>query len=397
MHFARRSKLWKTFLLSTLLVTTISSARNGASVLAFNPNLHGFRGIAALAVVLFHWGSDIGFFPEARRELTVSVLGTDWDLGLLIDFGWLGVPLFFVLSGYLLTAQLIGRDIQKQTIQHFWLRRGMRIYPAFWLQLIVLLVLARLFTFMPQLTGTTDLLRHVFLWINLPPWMTAPMNAVWWTLPVELSFYLSLPFIVLLCRRLGWLTVLAGAVVITVSWRYAVMWAYAGDNYSTHLAVLDSLPGTLSTFCSGVALAYLLHKRGVPELTTRVSILLISVIFFYAMLYWLRANIDTYWTGHWMLGIWNPIMGLIVSAILLSLVVPMRGFHWLGSAPLVWLGNISFGIYLWHYPLLMLLQRTVLNDWTTPFLSSMALVVALAGHSHPGGGKLLSSGKTVDE
>ena len=78
-------------------------------------------------------------------------------------------------------------------------------------------------------------------------------------------------------------------------------------------------------------------------------------------------------------GMIGTLMGLIITALLLSLIVPMRGFHWLGSGPLVWLGNISFGIYLWHYPLLILLQRTVLQDWTTPLLNTMALLVTLAG------------------
>jgi acetyltransferase len=358
---------------------TITSPQKAPDTLAFNPNLHGFRGIAALAVLLFHWGSSIGFFPQARQHMTVTALGSKWDLGMALDFGWLGVPLFFVLSGYLLTSQLLTRDLNGQSIPRFWLRRGMRIYPAFWLQLLVLLIAAKLFAFMPQLTSTTDILRHVFLWINLPPWMTAPMNAVWWTLPVELSFYLLLPLLVLIARRIGWLSLLLGAIVLTISWRYGVMSVYAGSNYSTHLAVLDAIPGSLSTFCCGMALAYLIASRGVPAGKSRALMLISGIATFYAMLYWLRSNIDTYWTGHWMLGVWNPIMGVIITGILLSLIRPLRGFKWLGSAPMVWLGNISFGIYLWHYPLLMLLQRTILQEWTTPWLNTMALLVTLAG------------------
>lgn len=360
-------------------VTTISTQTMHSETLAFNPNLHGFRGIAALAVVLFHWGSSTGFFPQARHHMSVNMFGSIWDLGMLLDFGWLGVPLFFVLSGYLLTSQLLDRNLDRKNLGRFWLRRALRIYPAFWLQLLVLLVLARLFTFMPQLTGIGDITRHVLLWINMPPWMTAPMNGVWWTLPVELSFYLILPFLVMLSRRIGWLSTLSGAIVITICWRYSVMYLYEGSNYSSHLNVLDAIPGTLSTFCSGLALAYLLNNCGVPSAKVRCILLLGGVALFYAMLYWLRSNLDTYWTGHWMLGIWNPIMGLVIAAILLSLIRPLRGFNWLGSRPMVWLGNISFGIYLWHFPLLILLQRTALEGWTTPFLNAMALIVVLAG------------------
>jgi peptidoglycan/LPS O-acetylase OafA/YrhL len=309
--------------------------------------------------------------------MTVSFFNTDWDLGKFLDFGWLGVLLFFVLSGYLLAAQLLNRNLSLKTVSRFWLRRGLRIYPAFWLQFFVLLALARLFSFMPQLTEGGDIFRHVLLWINMPPWMTVPMNSVWWTLPVELGFYLVLPFLVLLSNRLGWLKVFAGAVLVTFIWRYGVMWFFKGESYSTHQVVLDSIPGALSTFCAGVALAYFIAARGVPNPFQRYFLLAISLFLFVLMAVWLYANLDTYWTGHWMLGVWNPIMGLLIAALMLALILPLKGFGWLASRPMVWLGKISFGIYLWHYPLLMLLQRTILNDWQSPLLSVLALFVTL--------------------
>ncbi len=345
----------------------------------FNPVLHGFRASAALAVLLFHWGSGIGFFPQARAHMVITGLNTDWDLGMLVDFGWLGVPVFFVLSGYLLASQLLKQELNQTRILRFWLRRGLRIYPAYWLQLLLLLMLSQVFSFMPQLTASADIVRHVLLWVNLPPWMTTPMNAVWWTLPVELSFYLLLPFLVLLSDRIGWLSVFIGAIVLTIGWRYSVMWLYAGENYSAHQAVLDAVPGGLSTFCSGVALAYLLASKRLPTQPLRYLLLTVAVVLSYLMMVWLRSNLDSYWSGHWMLGVWNPIMALIICVLMFSLIRPLKGFQWLSSKPMIWLGNISFGIYLWHYPLLMLLNRTILSEWKSPLLSVLALVVTLVG------------------
>ena len=346
--------------------------------LKFNPILHGLRGLAALSVLLFHWGSGIGFFPQARAQMVVTTLGKEWDLGVFLDFGWLGVLLFFVLSGYLLTAQLLYRDLNKTNIPRFWLRRGLRIYPAFWLQLLVLLIVARFFAFMPQSGSGPDIVRHTFLWINLPPWMTVPMNSVWWTLPVELGFYLVLPLLVLLSNRLGWMKVFAGSVLVTILWRYAVMWFFKGENYASHQVVLDSIPGALSTFCAGVALAYFIARKGAPTRNQRYLVLITSLVLSVAMAVWLYANLDTYWSGHWMLGVWNPLMGLLIATLMLALLLPLRGFGWLASKPMVWLGHISFGIYLWHYPLLMLLQRSILKDWQTPSQSVMALFITLA-------------------
>jgi peptidoglycan/LPS O-acetylase OafA/YrhL len=219
------------------------------------------------AVLLFHWGSRLGHFREVRPALVVSAFDTQWDFGMGLDFGFLGVSLFFILSGYLLTSQLISRDVTATIASRFWQRHGLRIYLAFWLQLIVLLVLAHFLDFMPQMSSVGDLIRHALLWIYLPPWATAPMNAVWWTLPVELGFYLVVPFLVVLASRVGPVAVVVGGLAITMIWRFAVMEAYAGENYFGHLWILDSIPGSLFIFCIGFGLAYGLGRR--PRLSAR--------------------------------------------------------------------------------------------------------------------------------
>lgn len=78
-----------------------------------------------------------------------------------------------------------------------------------------------------------------------------------------------------------------------------------------------------------------------------------------------------------MLGVFNPLMAAVIAALLLALLWPLAGFRWLASRPLTWLGDTSYGIYLWHYPVLMLLDRTLLAHWNTPALALAALPVAL--------------------
>ncbi len=163
---------------------------------SFNPVLHGLRGLAACAVVLFHWQH---YFPMLARKLEfVNFAGITLNLSIPIHFGWLGVPLFFVLSGYLLGSQLANRDLSAKFVIGFWKRRFLRIYPAAWVQLITLIAINEVLPGIISPFSSAELLRNILLYVNLPPWMTTPINEIWWTLPVELGFYILLPFMILL-------------------------------------------------------------------------------------------------------------------------------------------------------------------------------------------------------
>src|SRR5690606_11389394 len=104
----------------------------------FNPRLHGLRALAALGVLIFHWAQ---FFPvHPQLHAHTQVFGVLWHGSLFVGFGWLGVPLFFVLSGYLLTHQWQSKPLVFANLKRFWWRRFLRIYPAVWLQLVLLLL-----------------------------------------------------------------------------------------------------------------------------------------------------------------------------------------------------------------------------------------------------------------
>ena len=75
---------------------------------------------------------DTAVFPSRYRLDPTTYIG----------FGWMGVPLFFILSGWLLGAQVIAANLSPQFLRRFWLRRFLRIYPAVWAELLVLLLVA---------------------------------------------------------------------------------------------------------------------------------------------------------------------------------------------------------------------------------------------------------------
>ncbi len=348
----------------------------------FNPVLHGLRGLAALGVLVFHF--DV-FFPQLASTLKFNLWGSTWDFSVWLGFGWLGVYLFFVLSGYLLASQMRTRTLEWPYLRQFWLRRVIRIYPAYWLQLFILLAVANLLLGLPERVGGWEVVRHVLLWINLPPWMTKPINGVWWTLPIELSFYLVLPLLVFMARRIGWARMFLCCLAITLCWRWGAMMALAGSNYSDHLVVLDALPGTLTVFAAGVAVAHL------PFLLTRqqrLATVLSCAAMVYLMIQWLLVNLDSYWTGHWMLMVWPTLMAIIIAGLLFSLLDRPSGFAFMASRPMVWLGEVSFGIYLWHFPVLLVEKAywpahlNTLSGSVIAILACIGLTLGLAAISY---------------
>ena len=156
---------------------------DGAELKKFQPSLHALRGIAALAVLLFHWEQH---FPAAGQWLQQFFpADTVLDPTSYIGFGWMGVPLFFILSGWLLGAQVVANEPSPQFLRRFWLRRFLRIYPAVWAELLVLLLVAGAIPGLVTQAGYDTLPFQFLLWVNLPPVMVEPLNLVWWTLPVE--------------------------------------------------------------------------------------------------------------------------------------------------------------------------------------------------------------------
>jgi peptidoglycan/LPS O-acetylase OafA/YrhL len=334
--------------------------------------VHGLRGVAALAVVLFHWYQ---IFPSASASLSsyfpaTSILNPTVYMG----FGWLGVPLFFILSGYILGGQIIGQPFSGRFLVRFWRRRVTRIYPAVWLHLFCLLVgglyVPRLIE--PQMWDT--LFWQFTLWVNMPPTMQAPISNVMWTLPIELSFYLLLPFIGMLSRRIDWKLLLLSALAITLGWRTFVMVWQDVPHYTAVLPWLDLLPGTLFTFMVGYSLNLL------PEQVSRrfaIYGLLMATVIFLSLLQWQLVFNEVYWTGHWILVVWPACIAATLGAMIYFCSRPVARVEWLNKPTMIWLGNISFGVYLWHYPIMRSMFYLFEDEWSAVSMSVLALPIAL--------------------
>jgi len=219
-------------------------------------SLEALRGVAALLVMALH------ALHAAPSVYGSPALLDRWVLASFV-WGWIGVPVFFVLSGFVLTLPWLAADgaAAAPAWKPYLARRAARVLPAFWLQLaLVALGLALLGDFPGASTGASlthwpwQLGMGFYLDPAIRPWLS-----VWWTLPVELSFYVVLPW--LLARRprqrVRWLAgLILGAIVLR-----GVAGA-GGTPTAWALALAFHLPTRIDAFLLGVVAALLWHSRG---------------------------------------------------------------------------------------------------------------------------------------
>jgi len=341
--------------------------RKAAPRLRYRPGLDGLRALAVAAVFLYH----------AR---------IDWLPG-----GFLGVDLFFVLSGYLITSLLLvewqaGRRID---LRRFWLRRARRLLPAVVVVVLASLALAAIFARADLARTRGDALSSLFYYTN---WHLILANHSYfvrmgnpsllqhlWSLAVEEQFYvvwplLLVPGLLLLGRRR-----LPFAVVAGIAGSVTAMWLlYRPDDpsrvyYGTDTRAFLLLLGILLAL---VWPAVERMRRSLPLLELLgVSALVGTVLLFRQM----HDYDPTLYQG-------GDLAAAVCFAVLIAAVAhPRSGLgQALGVAPLRWLGERSYGVYLWHWPVLELTRPGVDLPWTGPgvVVLQAALVLTAAALSY---------------
>jgi peptidoglycan/LPS O-acetylase OafA/YrhL len=342
------------------------AARNGPR-LAYRPGLDGLRAIAVAGVFLYH--SRI-----------------DWMPG-----GFLGVDLFFVLSGYLITSLLLvewdaGRRID---LRRFWLRRARRLLPALVVVVLAALVLAAIFARGDLARTRSDAVSSLLYYTN---WHLILANHSYfvrmgnpsllqhlWSLAIEEQFYvvwplLLVPGLVLIGRKRLPLLVVAGTAGSA-----ALMWLlYTPTDpsrvyYGTDTRAFLLLMGILLAL---VWPAIERMRRALPLLELLgVAALVATVLLFRQM-----VDFDpTLYRG-------GDLAAAFCFTVLIAAVAhPLTGLgQAVGIAPLRWLGERSYGIYLWHWPVIELMRPGVDIPWTGPgvVVAQAAIVLSAAALSY---------------
>jgi peptidoglycan/LPS O-acetylase OafA/YrhL len=318
----------------------------GGARLRYQPALDGLRAVAVLAVIAYHDGYD-------------------WARG-----GFLGVDAFFVLSGFLITTLLLLEYERIASIElvAFWGRRLRRLLPALLLVLLAVAVYAATDLSSFQLDSVrSDALSSLFYVTN---WrFIASDNSYFqfvaspspvqhlWSLAIEEQFYLFWPLVVLGCLRLGhgrrrYLVgvAVAGAVASTL----VMAMLYDGTDPSRAYYGTDA---RVHTILIGALLAVWLVVRPPSSAGARRAMLGAGFAGALAMVWAIHTLSDTspgYYHGG--SALYAFAVAAVIGAVMLPVASPLR--RGLGLAPMVFVGRISYGLYLWHWPVNVVLTES---------------------------------------
>jgi len=271
--------------------------------------------------------------------------------------GSVGVDLFFVLSGFLLPYTLRVAELKgRRSFKDYFMKRFRRIVPEYYFCLLLILIFTPVF-FTTQ-SGWLNIGVHLLFLQNLFRDTHASINAVAWTLSVEMQFYLILPLLFLTFYKSP------KKVLLLLLGSFALTWCYRGWLYTNlypswdqfdRFIYTDQLLGRIDQFAIGIAssFAYLRWGQKVQELAEQRKIIrvLSSLIFlgtFVGFYLWVQIlssttpNLYTTMFAHTTLGAIFGVM-MLTSFILiqpLEYLVSHRVFQYVAL--------ISYGIYLWH-------------------------------------------------
>jgi peptidoglycan/LPS O-acetylase OafA/YrhL len=326
----------------------------------YYPVLHSLRGFAAIWVMLFH----VWFFSGEPK----------FFISPFLNMGWMGVHIFYVLSAFLLGG-IYFSSIEKGNwnIWTFYKKRFLRIFPAYYFQLIILLVI--IFLGYYKHTGEINFMAHLFMFFNLPPLDVKPLNGVWWTLPIEFAFYLILPLLVILLKKVGVILFLFLSFGVTLAYR---IWVFQFINNEPNVAIIvGQLPGVLMTFSLGLSFSYLVYKDNFKFGKWQYALLAFIVLIFWSKI--LLVNTKAYWSGDFLFYYWESFNSFLIMAIIVSIYKTQNLI--LTNNVFVWFGKVSYGIYLWHLPILIIVSKQV-SGFLSLLLITLPITLVLASLSY---------------
>ncbi len=308
------------------------------------PQLDGLRALAILLVLLHH---SFGNWPALFPASFVSRVA---------KFGWAGVDVFFVLSGFLITKILLAKEPSVKSLKNFYTKRVLRIWPLYYGLLAITLLLFAL------MHKSYPLLQSLVFVQNFLPYFPKPgfFNQTW-SLCVEEHFYLVWPFVVFFVRReaLPWILV----IVVIVS---PLLRLYALNQGVSDKLLYMSTQFRLDGIALGSLLALLIEVRSFQKiLTSKIGIMVVASGLLGTV--WLLSSLPENDFGFHSAWVYSFIAFASLGLLLWAFSSDERSslYRLLTLTPLQYTGKISYGLYMIH-PFFFSALHPRIHGWAGP-------------------------------
>ncbi len=344
------------------------------STRSYYPALDGLRGIAIILVICCH---NLNFLPH-------------------FELGWVGVDLFFVLSGFLITDILLKAREEKNFLQNFFLRRILKIFPLYYGVLLVFFIAA------PFFQGLAVQYQYYnqdqpMSWLHLQNWLyithekptdLMPMGH-FWSLSVEEQFYLFWPFIVFVVHSTRRLKHIVYTVLIVCIFSRLSSWLSFGNGYfNFHFQYMTRLDG----LCIGSLIA--IWRFSSYEQAKKNLLRLAAVVLSIQLILFIVSRTIFTPLPHFRFIGYTTIAALF--GIIVYFAIEKRTVYsklLLENSLMRYTGKISYGLYVYHMPVLVLFKIYLLDKvisygysynsaYITISLAALAITVLMAMASY---------------